>query len=256
MAYISVCKLCNSENVELRDSHIIPEFLFKNVYTSKHKFIPIEVDGIDGKVHQKGFRENLLCQGCETKLSLWERELSLFMHFLSGGKSNVFSLTTVGSNTVVEGINYDLAKKALISILWRMSISTLQFFADYDIGIYEERFRNWLHQDLPFDIQDFPILVSKGYISGIYQTGLLMPITQGSYGKHIKMESVVLDGVIFDFLLTDGNVIPIEVELFSLHPEGRVIIQNKEYSEYGIDLSSFSRRVKDKDVLDFFSKHD
>ncbi|HDZ5419781.1 TPA: hypothetical protein RTK63_005327 [Vibrio harveyi] len=256
MAYISVCKLCNSENVELRASHIIPEFLFKNVYTSKHKFMPIEADVTGGKVHQKGFRENLLCQGCETKLSLWERELSLFIRFLSDGKGNVFSLTTLGYNTVVEGFNYDLVKKALISILWRMSISTLQFFSDYDVGSYEEKLRNWLDQDLPFDVQDYPILVSKGYISGTYQTGLLMPITQGSYGKHIKMESVVLDGIIFDFLLTEGNVIPSEVELFSLHPESRVIIRNKEYSEYGIDLSSFSRRVNDKDVLDFFSKHD
>jgi hypothetical protein len=256
LAHISDCKLCNGKDVELRCSHIIPEFLYKNIYTSKHKFMPIEATETAGKVHQKGFRENLLCQECETKLSLWERELSLFMRFLSGEESKVFSSFSVEGNTVVSGVNYDLVKKALISILWRMSISKLQFFSDYNIESYEEKIRDWLHTDLSFGAQDFPILVSKGYISGCFQTGLLMPFSQGVYGNDIKMESVVLDGVIFDILLTDGSDIQSEVELFGLHPEGRVIIRNKEYSEYGIDLSSFSSRVKDKDVLDFFSKHD
>ncbi|MCE7568179.1 hypothetical protein LZS85_18785 [Aliivibrio fischeri] len=256
MAYISNCKLCNDKNVELRGSHIVPEFLYKNVYTSKHKFMPIEANETGGKVQQKGFRENLLCQGCETKLSLWERELSLFIRFLSGEKSKVLSLTDLKGNSLVSYINYDLVKKALMSILWRMSISTLPFFSDYNIELYEEKIRNWLDEGLSFNAQDFPILISKGYISGSFQAGLLMPLSQGSYGDDITMESVVLNGIIFDFLLTDGNEIPTEVELFGLHPQGTVIVRNKEYSEYGIDLSLFSSRVKDKDVLDFFSKYD
>lgn len=218
--------------------------------------MPIAANEIGGKVHQKGFRENLLCQKCETKLSLWERELSLFMRFLSVEESKVMSLTYYGDNALVNGVNYDLVKKALMSILWRMSISKLPFFSDYNLESYEDKIRDWLDQDLSFSVQDFPILVSKGYISGKFQTGLLMPFSQGYYGNSIKMESVVLDGVIFDFLLTNGNDIPSAVELFCLHPEGKVIIRNKDYSEYGIDLSSFYSRVKNKDVLDFFSKYD
>jgi len=37
------CKLCNNE-VPLRNSHIIPEFLYASLYDDKHRFYEISVD--------------------------------------------------------------------------------------------------------------------------------------------------------------------------------------------------------------------
>lgn len=68
----AVCALCH-EPGELRRSHIIPEFFYKPVYDETHRFLQSSTDPADRVLtRQKGLREYLLCQRCETKLSGWE----------------------------------------------------------------------------------------------------------------------------------------------------------------------------------------
>jgi len=64
-----ICKLCKKE-AELRYSHILPEFLYSGVYDELHRTLEITPD--DERTIQKGIREYLLCQKCETKLSRYE----------------------------------------------------------------------------------------------------------------------------------------------------------------------------------------
>src|SRR4051794_32678372 len=67
-----ICRLCGS-NDELRDSHIIPEFMYQPLYDDKHRAFSVSIDGTAKEsVIQKGLREKLLCQVCETRLSKLE----------------------------------------------------------------------------------------------------------------------------------------------------------------------------------------
>jgi hypothetical protein len=68
---VGTCALCLS-NDTLRDSHIISEFLYSALYDDKHRFHIVEAGEKRSEFAQKGFREPLLCTGCETKLSVWE----------------------------------------------------------------------------------------------------------------------------------------------------------------------------------------
>lgn len=74
---IGTCKLCCKEK-DLRHSHILPEFMYQNLYdTSPKRFYILNVD-LDNsanskrKIEQKGIREYLLCGDCEVQLSKYE----------------------------------------------------------------------------------------------------------------------------------------------------------------------------------------
>ena len=60
-----LCKLCNLEKT-LCNSHIIPEFLWEDLYNSKHQALGVHGQGRNGwEVLQKGLREKLFCNDCE-----------------------------------------------------------------------------------------------------------------------------------------------------------------------------------------------
>src|ERR1700722_5312758 len=67
------CALCQS-NSPLRDSHIIPEFLYKELYDKIQRFHVVPLDASKPEhFEQKGLYEKLLCKVCEQKFSVWEK---------------------------------------------------------------------------------------------------------------------------------------------------------------------------------------
>ena len=59
-----LCRLCRRES-NLRFSHILPEFFYLPMYDELHRTMSVSSDEKE-KLVQKGFREYLLCQECET----------------------------------------------------------------------------------------------------------------------------------------------------------------------------------------------
>ena len=74
---MAICKLCNLEK-ELRNSHIIPEFMYQNLYDHQPKrfySLNVNVDEENkssNRIEQKGIREYLVCNDCEGILSKYE----------------------------------------------------------------------------------------------------------------------------------------------------------------------------------------
>lgn len=64
---ISKCRLC-LQIKDLRRSHIIPEFIYKPLYSSEHNRVIEIKEGLVPGLMQKGYREELLCQDCEKLL--------------------------------------------------------------------------------------------------------------------------------------------------------------------------------------------
>jgi len=68
------CNLCRQEK-ELRYSHILPEFMYQNLYDHAPKrfyALTVNLDKAEGskrRIEQKGIREYLLCGECEVLLS-------------------------------------------------------------------------------------------------------------------------------------------------------------------------------------------
>ncbi|QQG64545.1 hypothetical protein [Desulfobulbus oligotrophicus] len=256
MTTVGTCALCRTPASILLKSHIIPEFFYKRVYTKTHKFTAIALDEEERlAIEQKGYRENLLCAVCETKLSKWEGELSRFVAQVISDSYTTCSTTQVGTVTVVNGVNYSSVKMAMLSIFWRMSIAQHNLFSLYKLGPYEEDFRNLLDQHIVPAGTEFPILLSKGTLDGKFLPGILFPMGRGRYGDHFIMQSVVLNGIVFDCFMTRTRTIPNEIVNFSLQPNGRVLIPSKSYEQLGVNIDEFSQRIRNPDVKKFYQKY-
>lgn len=256
MPITGTCALCQTPASTLLGSHIVPEFFYKRVYTRTHKFTAIALDEEERlAIQQKGYRENLLCAACETKLSKWEGELSQFVAQVISDSYTTCSATQVGAVTIVEGVNYSSVKMAVLSIFWRMSISKHKLFSAYKLGPYEEDFRGLLDQQKVPAVTEYPVHLSKGTLDGVFLPGILFPVGRGRYEGNLIMQSVVLNGLVFDCFMTRKSTTPKEIVMFSLQPSGQAFIPSRSYEQLGMNLGEFSQRMKSKDVKSFYQKH-
>ena len=93
---------------------------------------------------QKGLREPLLCQKCETKVSVWEKY----------GRSVLFSEAGVryeqdGELTWLHNVDYVKFKLFLMSILWRAGAARGSFWERVQLGHHEEKLRLMLLAEQP-----------------------------------------------------------------------------------------------------------
>jgi hypothetical protein len=140
----ATCPLCR-EPGDLRRSHIIPEFFFKPIYDETHRFLETSTDPTDRVViRQKGLREFLLCQRCETKLSAWETYGS---KVIKGGLELRYEKDDAGFT--VHGVDYAAFKLFGMSLLWRAGVSSLPEFSAVRLGRHQERLRLLLHAATP-----------------------------------------------------------------------------------------------------------
>lgn len=256
MPTIGTCALCKNPASALQGSHIVPEFFYKRVYTKSHKFTAISLNEDERlAIEQKGYREDLLCQDCETKLSKWETVLSQFVTAVVSDNYTNFSTTRDGPVTVVDGVNYSSVKMAVLSIFWRMSISKLTLFSNVHLGPYEETFRRLLDTEQVPSTTEFPLWIAKATLDGKFLPGILFPMSRGKYGLHWSMQSVVLNGILFDCLMTQKPNVPEEFEKRSLQSNGRAFILIQSYENLGLNLGDFSKRMKAKDVKRFYQKY-
>lgn len=138
-----ICALCKKDR-ELRNSHIFPEFLFKCFYDSKHRFITVSLDDDTLLGHsQKGMREKLLCDECETKFSRYEK----YARELFAG--DIRSEPIAKDYIKLYGLNYKNFKIFGLSILWRADISSLKMFNDVFLGPHREVLRSLLYNEDP-----------------------------------------------------------------------------------------------------------
>jgi hypothetical protein len=137
------CRLC-LKDAPLQNSHIIPEFHYNPLYDSKHRFFVLSTEKGRRPTEQKGFRERLLCQKCETLLSRWE----------SYAKEVIFDseaqfVSKHGKHIRLGNIDYHRFKLYLLSLIWRMGVSSLKMFKAVSLGPYEQLLRRRLLAEDP-----------------------------------------------------------------------------------------------------------
>jgi len=149
-----ICKFCAEER-PLCKSHIVPEFLYKSLYNSKHEMMGI------GPAHKSGHRlvrsgvyERLLCSDCE--------------HYFSINFEQPFKLTWVDNYPYPKVWNekeiycaqfdYVSFKLFHLSVLWRAAVSSRLDFAEVNLGPHEERIREMLRHRIAGPAHHYPIV--------------------------------------------------------------------------------------------------
>lgn len=167
-----ICKLCLNEAQLLPKSHIIPEFLYKELYDEKHRFFFTTSTNLkEGKKNlkplQSGIYEgNILCINCDNSiLGSLERYSANFLFPKNTSKEKSCQLIP---NYIENGnqflkrsnVDYNKFKLFFLSILWRSSISSKEFFKEIQIGIHEHIIREMIIQNQPGEINDYPVLIT------------------------------------------------------------------------------------------------
>lgn len=193
------CALCQSQR-PLRNSHIIPEFLYKLLYDEKHRFhsVSTEIEKTD-KFMQKGLREKLLCDECELKFS--KLEVYANESFVQGRKINV---TGTSQQYHLQNIDYGQFKLFLMSLIWRMGISTLDFFEDVQLRSHAETLRLALLKSNPLSPVDYPCIITLLTFDGEYcHDWILKPIHTKIFGHNAY--AVVINGFLFLFIVSSHS---------------------------------------------------
>ena len=148
------CALCG-EDKQLRDSHIIPEFVFKQLYDTKHRFHVLSTLPKRARpLEQKGIREPLLCDDCEQRFSVNERYAR---GVLLGGTE--ITVRHRGQYLELSNLDYNRFKLFQMSILWRASVAKHTLFSRVKLGPHEQALQKMLLEENPGTQQQYSCLV-------------------------------------------------------------------------------------------------
>ncbi|AJY04837.1 hypothetical protein SB768_30790 [Burkholderia sp. SIMBA_043] len=107
------CPLCDKVDMALKESHIIPRFVYEWVKNSSATPYLRSSDNINER-QQDGQKQYLLCNCCETRLSRLEGELSMHLFKKLANYQNQKTGTRISENIRV----------AVLSIFWRALYTT------------------------------------------------------------------------------------------------------------------------------------
>jgi hypothetical protein len=234
-----ICRLCET-NKDLRNSHILPEFLYNQLYDSKHRMAGItEKASRKWEFLQKGLREKLLCEDCEQFLNtnyeqpfnkFWFGEKVLPNHFDS-------------NHITIKEIDYLSFKLFHISILFRASVSTLPNFSLVNLGLHEQECRKMLLSKNAGPPDKYPIfacaVVDKNY--SIIQ-GVMTPPIEYEYEKKYRSYGIVFGGCVWWYILSTHGCV--SVLPFSLNNSGALTIIPKRLNEIAA-IQDASRILRD-----------
>lgn len=248
-----ICRLCQ-QDLELRNSHIIPELLWSSIYNEKHQALPMSIRNNKLKIIQKGIREKLLCQGCETKLSRWENSLKKHLVDLGNIASDFLEIDRMNADLIrVENIEYKIFKLAILSIFWRMSISTNHVYSDYQLGSYEEIIRDILFTEAHVPERHFPVLIYRYELDGVFYPDIMMHFPRRKFDQIYTIQQVIVHGHLF-CIIVNNKKFPVDMpKEIILSETGSIFINVRSLVEFASPVSVLTR-LFDDDMKRFYGK--
>lgn len=198
------CRLCLGDH-PLVDSHIIPDFQYRPLKLGDGRFHVLSPDPSKKDLtRQKGFTERLLCAKCDNERL--QRNESYFARLWS--RSTLPNTTQNKRFLIFRDHDYKRTKNFLLSILWRMSISTRAIFAAVSLGPkHEEIIRAGLLADREFAEDEYAVTVTAPFIDGkFYDDLILQPDSHRMDGNRVYR--CVISGMLYTFIVGSAPLSP------------------------------------------------
>lgn len=205
------CRLC-LQVAPLVDSHIIPNFQFKGLKKVEGHFYELSTDHtIPERKQQRGFTERLLCAECDNRRL--QRNEDYFARVWTRGP--LPEPQQHGRFLIFRNHDYKRCKNCLLSILWRMSVSSLEVFKEVSLGPkHEEVLRAGLLADREFDEREYAITVTAPFVDGrLYEDFILQPDSTRLDGN--RLYRCVIAGMLYTFFVGSAPLRP-EVHALSV----------------------------------------
>lgn len=165
------CNFCTQEK-ELIKSHIIPEFMYQDLYNNEHRFYKTSAQDIkDGKelkpLEQIGeFDKNLLCAECDNeRIGCLEKygQKVLLRKDLMKEEDPICENYEIDSYefSECENVNYNKFKLFLLSILWRSHLTERPSFSSVNLGPHADKIKNMLWNNDAGEELVYPITITS-----------------------------------------------------------------------------------------------
>ena len=214
---IEICKLCRKPG-DIYRSHIIPEWGYEGVYDDRHRFVGFDLlNQKKGKIRQKGEREKLLCQKCETVFSVWE-EYGKGVWDLNTGQWEVLAEGGLWGR----GLDYRRLKLFLLSVLWRADVAKGDIGDNVSLGPHSEKIRLMLLDHDPQEPLLYPCMMMRILEGETWKrNGLRWPITGRWDGQ--RAYSVAFKGFGLLYIIGRGKLKP-EQERGCVDGDGNIVM--------------------------------
>ncbi len=193
------CKLCLG-NDRLRRSHVLSEFVYRDLYDEYHRFYDLATaDGNDILFQQKCLRETLFCERCETQLSIYETYVAPLLR-RPGGLA-----ISSSREEIVNKVDYEKFKLFQLSILWRAHIAEHPLFRKVDVGSkHGENLRKMLLVGDPGESHEYGCLMAAANIDDRPMADFIGP------SIHLKKDghhhyALIFAGFVWSFIVSSHS---------------------------------------------------
>ncbi len=186
-----ICRLCHVSS-ELRNSHIFPSSFIKLTRDESINGRFCEIHDRVNSIVQDGPKEHLLCERCEQRLGRYEKYAKEAIH-LSRHDIDILQDDNIA---VIANLDYRKVKLFLLSVIWRMSVSSLPQCESVVLGEHEDIIRRMIIEDDPGESGKYPIAAMLPLINGNMQEGwLITPFVSKQDDGNIY--ATILGGILY-----------------------------------------------------------
>lgn len=176
---MAICELCHNDR-ELRNSHIVPELLYSNLYNEKNHLMAINGRGRKGwKPLQKGLREYLFCETCEQHFNKYYEKPFQDQWVNASLLPNPWETT----EPYWVQVEYSSFKLFHLSVLFRAGVSSLPTYTEVSLGPHQERLRQMLLNRDPGEYWQYPVF---GYTVIHHKSKRIIPIVSQAQRSSFK----------------------------------------------------------------------
>ncbi len=225
---MSICKLCHQQR-ELRNSHIVPEFLYAELYNEKNQLMGVNGRGKKGwRPLQKGVREPLFCEACEQHFNEYCEKPFRANWVASSPLPNPWLVREPYWITT----DYSSFKLFHLSVLFRAGVSTLPTFSEVSLGPHQERLRQMILRRDPGEFWQYPVfglVLVEPKTQRIFQT-----VTRCQRGRLLGLRCyyIAYGGVQWWFCVSSQR--KFELEQIVLQGDGRMPLASIPWNDLGI----------------------
>ena len=154
------CKFCHNNVPRLVNAHVIPRSFFKVTRgTGKHSIlIGVDERKLDKKFKQAGLSDkSILCEQCERLFTPYDKHGFEAVIEMLDSKQIYCDEEGNPCAYVAEKANYELFKLFALSVLWRASVSSIEFYESIKLGTHEERIKTMLVDKNSGSEHDYPV---------------------------------------------------------------------------------------------------
>ena len=225
---MATCRLCGKDR-ELRNSHIIPEFLYEDLYNDKNQMVGVNGIGTQGRrLIQKGIRECLLCEDCEQHINEYCEKPFRSQWFETSPLPDRWTRTDVHWGR----FDYSSFKLFHLSVLFRASVSSLGTYRAVALGPHEGSIRTLLLSREPGAHWQYPIF---GYV--VVHDKTWSPVRMISAPERLTFNGHRCYGMMYGgvyWCIGTSSHRNREMETAGLQPDGSMPFHAVPWNEVGI----------------------